>query len=83
MQLNVNYSISALKYRFTREKKKRWEPILIGMVIVVSLFPLLALYTALMLSVFSGGLMMGQPEMVLATAFVMAQLVILILAYYT
>jgi len=23
MQLNVNYSISALKYRFTREKKKR------------------------------------------------------------
>lgn len=78
MQLNVNYSISALKYRFTREKKKRWEPILIGMVIVVSLLPLLALYTALMLSVFSGGLMMGQPEMVLATAFVMAQLVILI-----
>ena len=24
MQLNVNYGISALKYRFTREKKKRW-----------------------------------------------------------
>jgi ABC-2 type transport system permease protein len=78
MQLNVNYSISALKYRFTREKKKRWEPILIGVAIVVSLLPLLGLYTALMLSVFAGGLMMGQPEMVLATAFVMAQLVILI-----
>lgn len=78
MQLNVNYSISALKYRFTREKKKRWEPILIGVAIILSLLPLLAMYTFFMLSVFTGGLMMGQPEMVLAMALVIAQLVIFI-----
>ena len=78
MQLNVNYSISALKYRFAREKKKRWEPVLIGVAIILSLLPLLAMYTFFMLSVFTGGLMMGQPEMVLAMALVIAQLVIFI-----
>jgi len=78
MQLNVNYGISALKYRFTREKKKRWEPVLIGLAIVVGLVPLLAMYTFFMMSVFAGGQIMGQPEIVLTSAFVFAQLVILI-----
>jgi|GEM_PF-6090840 len=72
MQLNINYSISALKYRFTREKKKRWEPVLIGAAIIVSLLPLLAMYTAFILSAFAGGMLMGQPEIVLTMAFVFA-----------
>ena len=29
ISLNVNFGISALRYRFTREKKRLWEPILI------------------------------------------------------
>jgi ABC-2 type transport system permease protein len=82
MQLNVNYGISALKYRFAREKKKRWEPVLIGVAIIVSMIPLLGMYTALMVSVFMGGMMMGQPEIVLAMAFVLAQLVILIFGIF-
>ena len=36
MQLNVNYGISALKYRFAR-KRKSWEPVLIGVAIIVSM----------------------------------------------
>lgn len=82
MQLNVNYSVSALKYRFTREKKKLWEPVLIGVAILVSLLPLLVMYTGLMLTVFAAGSMIGQPEMVLAIAFVFAQFTILIFGIF-
>lgn len=78
MQLNINYSISALKFRFTREKKKLWEPVLIGVAILLSLLPLLALYTGLMLSVFAAGSIIGQPEMVLAVSFMFSQAVILL-----
>ena len=77
MQLNVNYGISALKYRFTREKKKLWEPILIAVAILVSVLPLLALYTVMMSGIYAAGAVMNQPEIVLAIAFLFAQLVIL------
>lgn len=77
MQLNVNYGISALKYRFTREKKKLWEPILIAVVIVISLVPMLALYTLMMSGLFAAGLMMNQPEIILTIAFLFTQIVIL------
>ncbi len=82
MQLNVNYSISALKYRFTREKKKLWEPVLIGVAIMISFLPLLAMYTGLMMTVFAGGALIGQPEMVLVVAFVFAQFTILIFGIF-
>ncbi|MGE5614092.1 MAG: putative ABC transporter permease subunit [Bacillota bacterium] len=82
MQLNVNYGISALKYRFTREKKKRWEPVLIGAVIIFSLFPLIALYTALMATIFAAGMVINQPEMVLTVSFISAQLLILIFGIF-
>lgn len=77
MQLNVNYGVSALKYRFTREKKKLWEPILIAAVIILSLLPLLVMYSGLMFSIFAAGMVIKQPEMVLAISFVLSQLMIL------
>ncbi len=77
MQLNVNYGLSALKYRFTREKKKVWEPILIGAAILISLLPLLALYTAIMLAIFAAGNVTKQPEIILTIAFMFSQIVIL------
>ncbi len=82
MQLNVNYGFSALKYRFTREKKKTWEPILIGAVILVSLLPLLVLYTAMMLALFAAGTVTKQPEMILTIAFMFSQIVILIFGLF-
>lgn len=82
MQLNVNYGLSALKYRFTREKKKLWEPILIGSVILVSLLPLLVLYTALMLAIFAAGTVVKQPEMILTIAFMFSQIVIFIFGLF-
>lgn len=77
MQLNVNYGVSALKYRFTREKKKRWEPILIAAVIILSFAPLLVLYTAMMLSLFTAGLAIDQPDMVLTLSIMFSQSIIL------
>ncbi len=82
MQLNVNYGFSALKYRFTREKKKTWEPILIGAVILVSFLPLLVLYTALMMALFAAGTVTKQPEMILTIAFMFSQIVILIFGLF-
>lgn len=83
-QLNLNFGISALKYRFTREKKKRWEPILIAFAILVGAAPLLALYSFLMFSIFMGGLSLEQPqpEMVLTVAFLFAQVLVLIFGMF-
>jgi len=82
MQLNVNYGFSALKYRFTREKKKAWEPILIGAAILIGLVPILVLYTALMLAIFTAGTLTKQPEMILTIAFMFSQIVILIFGLF-
>lgn len=82
MQLNVNYGISALKYRFTREKKKLWEPVLIAVVIAVSLVPLLVLYTGLMISLFAAGTLMGQPDMILTVSLSFAMITILIFGLF-
>ncbi len=77
MQMNINYGISALKYRFTREKKKLWEPILIGGILVITFISLMALYIGLLLTIFAAGAIVGQPEMVLAISFVIAQIMIM------
>jgi ABC-2 type transport system permease protein len=79
MQLNVNYGVSALKYRFTREKKKLWEPILIAVVIPLALLPMLVLYTLMMTGIFaaSSAMQPAQPEVILTIAFLFTQLVIL------
>jgi ABC-2 type transport system permease protein len=83
-QLNINFGISALKYRFTREKKKRWEPILILFGIIFGFAPLLIMYTFLMAGIFMAGnsLVNPQPEMVLTVAFLFSQLIILIFGMF-
>ncbi len=77
MQLNVNYGFSALKYRFTREKKKRWEPILIAAIIILSFLPLFVIYTSMMISLFAAGLAIGQPDMLLTVSLMLSMSVIL------
>lgn len=82
MQLNVNYGISALKYRFTREKKKLWEPVLIAVVIAVSIVPLLVIYTGMMISLFAAGAIIGQPGIILTLSLLLAQITILIFGLF-
>ena len=82
MQLNVNYGISALKYRFMREKNKRWEPILVGVALIFSFTPLIALYIAFMINIFAAGVIINQPEMVLIISFACAQFMIFLFGIF-
>jgi len=80
--LNVYFGISALKYRFTKEKKRLWEPILVLFAVVIGGGSLLVLYSFLLLGVFMGGQGIGHPEIVLTFAFMATQLLILIFGIF-
>ena len=82
IQLNLNFGISALKYRFTKEKKKRWEPILVALAIIIGICPLIALYSIMMLGVFNTGLTLNQPEIVLTVSFLLGQIIVLIFGIF-
>src|SRR5690606_15496036 len=78
----VNFGISALKYRFTKEKKKLWEPILVLLSLLIGLGTMTGLYTLFLMGVFMAGKSLGQPEIVLTIAFVASQLIILIFGIF-
>lgn len=75
--LNVNFGISALKYRFTVEKRKRWEPILIGVSILIGLGTLLALYILILNSIYIVGVQLNQPEIVLTLSIIFTQFIVM------
>jgi len=75
--LNVNFGISALKYQFTVEKRKRWEPILIGVSILIGLGTLLSLYILLLNSIYAVGAQINQPEIVLTISIIFAQFIVM------
>lgn len=77
INLNVYFGISALKYRFTREKKRLWEPIVLLLSIILGGGTLVVLYSLLLLGVFIGGQAIGHPEIVLTLSFMTSQLMIL------
>ncbi|MGI5850580.1 MAG: putative ABC transporter permease subunit [Caldicoprobacterales bacterium] len=80
--LNVHFGISSLKYRFTKEKKRLWEPIVVLLAIVVGGGSILAMYSFLLLAVFMAGQSLGHPEIVITLAFVASQLIILIFGIF-
>jgi len=80
--LNVYFGISALKYRFTKEKKRLWEPIFLLLSIVIGGGTLLVLYSFLLLGVFMAGQTIGHPQIVLTFAFMAAQLLVLIFGIF-
>ena len=47
--LNVHFGISALKYRYFKEKKRLWEPVLIAFAVIVGGGSLVLLYSLLLL----------------------------------
>jgi len=82
LNLNLNFGLSALKYRLTKEKKKRWEPILIALGVIFGFTPLIVLYTVMMNGVFFIGLSLNQPELVLLIAFLWAQILVFIFGIF-
>ncbi len=77
VNLNNNFGISALKYRFTKEKKKRWEPLLIGISIIVGIGSILSLYIMLLDGLYAASKAFGHPELLLTMSFILTQLLIL------
>jgi len=82
LNLNLNFGISDLKYRFTKEKKKRWEPILVVLGIIIGFVPLIVFYSIFLNGVFSIGLTLNQPELVLVIAFLSGQLVVFVFGIF-
>lgn len=80
--LNINFGISALKYRYTKEKKKLWEPILIALSIIAGFGPLIGLYSYFANGLFYAGLSMGHPEIILTMALIAAQIIVLIFGVF-
>ncbi|NLJ40190.1 MAG: hypothetical protein GX352_01050 [Clostridiales bacterium] len=80
--LNVFFGISALKYRFTKSKKRLWEPILVAFSILVGGGSILTMYVFLLLGLFIGGQSIGSPELVLTFSFMATQLIILIFGIF-
>lgn len=82
MSLNLNFGISALKYRFRKEKNKLWEPILIGITVSLGIGMLIAFICFLSLAIYTGGVSVGQPEAVLTLALVVSQIIILVFGIF-
>lgn len=80
--LNVHFGISSLKYRFTKEKNRLWEPIAIIIAILVGGGSILAMYSFFLLAVFMAGQSLGHPEIVITLSFVASQLIILIFGIF-
>lgn len=80
--LNVNFGISALRYRFTKEKKRIWEPILIGLSIILGGGSIIALYTVFLQGVYKGGQMLNSPELVLLIAILACQFMVFIFGIF-
>lgn len=80
--LNVYFGISSLKYRYTKEKKRLWEPISLILGIVIGGGSLIFLYSLLLMGVYKGGQSIGHPEIVLTFAFMASQFFILIFGIF-
>lgn len=80
--LNLNFGISALKFRYTKEKKSLLEPIGIGLSILFGFGSILVMYIFFLLGLFKASLTLNQPEFILAFSFVGAQLVIFLFGIF-
>lgn len=65
ISLNNTYGISALKYRFTKEKKKLWEPILIAIAVIYALVVMTVGASFLYGGLFFLGNKINRPELTL------------------
>jgi ABC-2 type transport system permease protein len=78
MNLNVNFGLSAFRYRLRRERDKLPQTLLVMLVVGISVGILVFLYSLFMYSMYLGGKGIGNPELVLVLAFLGLQLFLLI-----
>ena len=80
--LNVNFGISALRYRFTKEKNRLWEPILIFLSIILGGGSVIAFYTMILYSTYTVGAAINSPEIVITIALLASQLMIFVFGIF-
>jgi len=79
---NMYFGISSTKYQYTREKKSLWKPLLVMAGVVIGIGSLIFLYCLMILQIFRGGQAIGHPEIVLAVAFLLCQLLSLVFGIF-
>ncbi|RKD31957.1 putative ABC transporter permease subunit [Thermohalobacter berrensis] len=77
VNLNVNFGISAFKYKYFKQKKELWQPILF-LVVISSLIPTYLLFLGFLNGVYKGFEMINQEGMFLLVGFLISQMVIFI-----
>ncbi|MDO8685073.1 MAG: hypothetical protein Q7J78_00210, partial [Clostridiales bacterium] len=80
--LNVNFGISSIKYKFRKEKSKRWEVILTVFGIVIGGGSMLALYIFLLEGLFSASSYLGMPQLLLTLAFIASQFIVFVFGIF-
>jgi ABC-2 type transport system permease protein len=75
--LNVNYGISALKYRFQKEKDKAANTVFVGLAAALGIGSVISMYTMLLAAMFFGLAAVQQQELILTFSFMIGQLLVM------
>jgi ABC-2 type transport system permease protein len=78
VQLNTNFGLSALRYRFRSEPEKTGQTVAMIVAITFSVGMLVVLYSLLMGAIYAAGAMVGMPDLALITAILGLQLFLLV-----
>ena len=76
ISLNVNFGISALRYRFIKEKKRLWESILIFLSIIIGGGFFTAFFTMILYNIYLAGAAINSPEIVITVGLLAGQFMI-------
>jgi len=75
--LNITYGISAFKYKYFKQKKELWQPIIL-IVALLSLIPTYILYIGMIQGLHTGLNMINQEGMLLLIGFLASQIIVFI-----
>jgi len=75
--LNMNFSISALRYKFKTGQKGKWETVAVFISIAVIVLFMMPFYILFSLGLFIAARQLNQPEIVLALVYIAGQIIVL------
>lgn len=81
-QLNMNYGISSLRYKFRNEPGKKWAALAIGLAALVGFGSFIVLYCLMVFAIYIASAALGTPEIVLLLTFLFGQLLILVFGVF-
>ena len=81
-QLNMNYGISSLRYKFRNEPGKKWAALAIGLSVLVGFGSFIVLYSVMVFAIYIASSALGNPEIVLLLTFLFGQLLILVFGVF-